>query len=215
MNKTEKNDADRTKSFREIRYEEKRQAIIKSAAKAFGQKGFHAATIEDITNELKMTKGSLYYYFSTKEELLYKAHVLSLSRVLESILKINASGAPPAERIRAAITRHLQVLAEDFEGAFMLQYEFHLPPDYRDEILAMRNRYEENFVRIIRDGMESGEFRVANPRMVAFVMLGAINWFLRWYSSTGKHTVEEIADVYIDLFCLGLLNQHPADPADE
>jgi len=61
----------KSKSFREIRYEEKKLAIIKSAAKAFGQKGFHAATIEDITNELKMTKGSLYYYFSTKEELKY------------------------------------------------------------------------------------------------------------------------------------------------
>ena len=57
----------KSKSFREIRYEEKKLAIIKSAAKAFGQKGFHASTIEDITNDLKMTKGSLYYYFSTKK----------------------------------------------------------------------------------------------------------------------------------------------------
>ena len=72
----------RNKKFREIRYDEKKAAIIKSSIKAFGKKGFHATTIEDITDELKMTKGSLYYYFPTKESLLYEAHILSLEKVI-------------------------------------------------------------------------------------------------------------------------------------
>jgi len=193
------------KSFREIRYEEKKAAIIKSAAKAFGRKGFHAATIEDITNELKMTKGSLYYYFSTKEELLYKAHRLSLEKVLQNIIQINAIDDPPDVKLKNAISKHLEVFARDFEGAFLLQYEFHLPDEYLDKIMAMRDTYQKNFIQIIEEGTHTGIFRKQNARMTAFIILGSINWFLRWYSSTGNWTVEEIADAYIDLFCNGLL----------
>jgi AcrR family transcriptional regulator len=193
------------KSFREIRYEEKKAAIIKSAAKAFGQKGFHAATIEDITNELKMTKGSLYYYFSTKEELLYNAHLLSLEKVLQNIIEVNATDDPPDVKIKAAISKHLAVFAEDFEGAFMLQYEFHLPDEYLEKIIAMRDVYQKNFIQIIEEGIQAGVFKAQNARMTAFIILGSINWFLRWYSSSGSWSVEEISDAYINLFCNGLL----------
>ena len=193
------------KSFREIRYEEKKLAIIKSAAKAFGQKGFHAATIEDITNDLKMTKGSLYYYFSTKEELLFNAHLLSLEKVLKNIIKINATDDPPDIKLKTAILMHLEVLATDFEGAFLLQYEFHLPKEYLDEIIVMRDTYQKNFIQIIEEGIQTGIFKPQNARMVAFIILGSINWFLRWYSSTGRWSVKQITNAYVDLFCNGLL----------
>jgi len=198
---------ERSKSFREIRYEEKKAAIIKSAAKAFGQKGFHAATIEDITNELKMTKGSLYYYFSTKEELLYNAHLLSLEKVLQNIIEINATDDSPDVKIKAAISKHLAVFASDFEGAFMLQYEFHLPDEYLKKIIEMRDIYQRNFIQIIEEGIQAGIFKSQNARMASFIILGSINWFLRWYSSSGAWTVEDISDAYIDLFCNGLLEQ--------
>jgi len=205
--KTKKKSAQKgkQKSFREIRYEEKKLAIIKSAAKAFGQKGFHAATIEDITNELKMTKGSLYYYFSTKEELLYNAHLLSLEKVLHNILKINATDDPPDIKLTAAISKHLKVFATDFEGAFLLQYEFHLPDEYLEKIIAMRDNYQNNFIQIIEEGIQAGIFKARNARMAAFIILGSINWFLRWYSSKGSWSVDEISASYIDLFSNGLL----------
>jgi AcrR family transcriptional regulator len=193
------------KSFREIRYEEMKQAIIKSASKAFGRKGYHAATIEDITNELKMTKGSLYYYFSSKEELLYNAHVLSLEKVLQNILKINATNDPPDTKLTTAITKHLKVFANDFEGAFLLQYEFQLPDEYLDKIIAMRDNYQNNFIQIIEEGIQAGIFKARSARMAAFIILGSINWFLRWYSSDGSWSVDEISAAYVDLFSNGLL----------
>lgn len=205
MGNLNKRDNSKVKTFREIRYEEKKAAIIKSAAKAFGRKGFFATTIEDITNELKMTKGNLYYYFSTKEDLVYAVHLLSLEKVLLNIIKINATDNPPDVKLKAAISKHLEVLARDFEGAFMLQYEFHLPKKFLDEIMALRDLYQKNFVQIIEEGIQADIFRRQNARMAAFIILGSINWFLRWYASTGDWSVEEIIDAYIDLFCNGLL----------
>ena len=195
----------RKKTFREIRYNEKRNAIIESAVKAFGQKGFHATTIEEITDELKLTKGSLYYYFATKEDLLYEAHTLSLKKVIDSIDRISKTQNSPDVKVKMAIVEHLDILSKGFEGAFMLQHEFHLPKESLDQVLAMRKHYEESFVEIIEEGIKTKVFRVKNAKLTAFILLGAINWFLRWYSSSKSWTIEEIADVYVDLLCNGLL----------
>ena len=89
----------------------------------------------------------------------------------------------------------------------MLQYEFHLPDEYLKKIIEMRDIYQRNFIQIIEEGIQAGIFKSQNARMASFIILGSINWFLRWYSSSGAWTVEDISDAYIDLFCNGLLEQ--------
>jgi len=210
--KMKENNAIETKSFRQIRYEEKKEAIIKSAAKAFGRKDFQAATIEEIANEIKMTKGSLYYYFSTKEELLYQAHLLSLNEVIENIERINRTDDPPDVKMEKAIRQHLEVFAKDFEGAFLLQQEYNLPEHYRREIISLRDLYQRHFIQIIQEGVRKRVFEVKDIKISAFCMLGAINWFLRWYSSSGKLSAEEIARAFTDFFFKGLLTRKKEDP---
>lgn len=195
------------RSFRQIRYDEKRVAIIKSAAKAFGRKGFFAATIEDIANELTMTKGSLYYYFSTKEELLFEVHQVSLHEVLINIRKIVASKALPDQKMRQAITKHLEVFAKEYEGAYLLQQEYNLPELYKKKIIALRDEYEKHLIGIVEEGVKAKLFSVKDTKITSFCILGAINWFLRWFSSSGKLTVDEIADIYSDFFLRGLLTR--------
>jgi AcrR family transcriptional regulator len=206
--KMKENNAIETKSFRQIRYEEKKEAIIKSAAKAFGRKDFQAATIEEIAKEIKMTKGSLYYYFSTKEELLYQAHLLSLNKVISNIEKINDTVDPPELKMEKAIKQHLEVFAKDFEGAFLLQQEYNLPEPYRKEIISLRDNYQRNFISIIEEGVKKKVFEVKDIKIAAFCMLGAINWFLRWYSSEGRLSAEEIAREFTDFFFKGLLTRN-------
>jgi len=205
MKKINKNNPSTPKTFREIRYEEKKDAIVKSASKAFGRKGFGSATIEEIANEMKMTKGSLYYYFKTKEELLYEAHLLSLKAVVEKITQINATSDPPDVKLGKAVFEHVELLARDFEGAFLLQQEYILPEPYKKEVMALRNLYESQFIRIIEEGVKAKNFSAKNVKMAAFCMLGAINWFLRWYSSSGPLKPEEIAEDFVDFFFNGLL----------
>ncbi len=199
------NNLSSTKSFREIRYEEKKDAIIKAAAKAFGRKGFDSATIEEIANEIKMTKGSLYYYFKIKEELLYEAHLLSLKAVIDNITKINESPDPPNIKFRNAVIKHIEVLARDYEGAFLLQQEFALPEPYKKEVIALRDLYESQFNKIIYEGVKTKIFSVKDAKISSFCMLGAINWFLRWYSSPGRLTAQEIGEAFVDFFSSGLL----------
>src|SRR3712207_3406901 len=125
------------------RFGRRRAAIIKSAAHVFGRKGFHATTLDEIAAELQVTKASLYYYFSTKGELLYEVHLLSMQDVLSRAERIRAAYDSPIAQLEAAITEHLRVLAGDYEGAFLLQQEYDLPEEYRAEIIRLRDRYEK------------------------------------------------------------------------
>jgi AcrR family transcriptional regulator len=189
----------------DTRFSRKRALIIKAAAHAFGRKGFHATTLEKIAADLKVTKASLYYYFSTKEELLFEVHLLSLGDVLRRVDRILSEERSPVAQLQAIVAEHLRVLASDYEGAFLLQQEYELPQKYRDEIVRLRDQYEHKVLDVVREGVRQRLFRVKDPRIVVRMMLGAINWFLRWYHVDGRLSVDEIADAYIDCIFYGLL----------
>lgn len=187
------------------RFDRKRALILKSAAHVFGRKGFHATTLEEIAAVLKVTKASLYYYFSTKEELLYEVHLLSLEDVLARLDRALAGHESPVDQLRAAVTEHLRVLAVDYEGAFMLQQEYDLPDQYKALIVALRDRYEAKMLDIVQQGVRQRLFRTKDARVAVRMLLGSINWFLRWYRSDGRLTVDEIAEAYMDFTFYGLL----------
>jgi len=187
------------------RFSHKRTLIIKAAAHTFGRKGFHATTLEEIAANLEVTKASLYYYFSTKEELLYEVHLLSLQDLLRRVDEVLENESSPIAQLQAMITEHLRVLARDYEGAFLLQQEYELPQKYRAEIIKLRDRYEQKVLEVVREGVRQRLFRVKDPRIMVRMMLGAVNWFLRWYRADGRLTVDEIADAYVDSIFYGLL----------
>jgi AcrR family transcriptional regulator len=187
------------------RFGRRRAAIVKSAAHVFGRKGFHATTLEEIAADLQVTKASLYYYFSTKEELLYEVHLLSMHDVLERVERIRAAYDSPVAQLEAAITEHLRILAGDYEGAFLLQQEYDLPPEYREEIIKLRDKYEKTLLDVVQEGERQRVFRVKDARVAVRMLLGSINWFLRWYRAGGRLTVDEIASAYVDFVFYGLL----------
>lgn len=202
---------------KQTRVNPRRDLIISRAADAFGRHGFHATTLDDIAGQLGVTKASLYYYFSSKEDLLYAVLKMAMREHIDRVDRGLAThgGASAAKKIEVAIIEHMRLLASEYEGAFLLQQEYELNnDDHRAEILALRDEYQRRFVDIIREGVQSHCFRVRDERIVALMILGSINWFLRWYRSDGRFTVDEIARVFVDMILHGLLAspQARADP---
>jgi AcrR family transcriptional regulator len=197
----------------DTRFSRKRALILKAAAHAFGRKGFHATTLEEIAADLKVTKASLYYYFSTKEELLFEVHLLSLEDLIRRVDRILSEERSPVVQLQAIVAEHLRVLASDYEGAFLLQQEYELPQKYREEIIRLRDQYEHKVLGVVQEGVRQRLFRVKDPRIAVRMMLGAINWFLRWYRADGRLSVDEIADAYVDCIFYGLLAPAPPPAA--
>jgi len=84
-------------SFREIRYNEKREKILKNAAKIFAKKGYERASLEEIANQLKLTKASLYHYIKSKEEMLFLIQLQAIQQLREGLEKVLQSDMDPVE----------------------------------------------------------------------------------------------------------------------
>ncbi len=196
-------------SLRELKAARRRQEILRSAARAFKKKGFYATTMEDIASELLMTQGSLYYYFKSKEEILYECHRLSMQQILDTLEWVRGAEAPAAVKIRTLVEEHVAVLIDDLQASAMALEFTALGEPYLSRIIAMRDRYEDGFRRILREGIEAGEFVPVNPRLAGFMILGGINWIARWFDPRGPLSPQTVAQHFADLFLRAL----GADPA--
>ncbi|MBX3460044.1 MAG: TetR family transcriptional regulator [Planctomycetes bacterium] len=186
--------------------EMKREAILRSAAAAFRRKGYHGTSMEDISEALLMTKGSLYYYFKDKEEILYACHDFSLDRVLERMRQVLADGkGDNAEtRLRALVQGFVDVMIDDLQGSALALDFTALKPELLARIIAKRDQFERGMRGVITEGVKSGEFKRTDAKLATLAILGAINWIGKWYRPDGPFNAAEIGKTYSDLFVNGL-----------
>lgn len=192
--------------FREERAAERKMNILRVAARLFSEKGYHEATLEEIARELKYTKGSLYYYVSSKQELLFQCHELAMDLLLENIRKIRQSPLPPDQMLREVIKGHIETLVSEFNLITVaLGSDYELEKEYAAAIIARRDQYEEIIAGIIQEGIEQQLFRPLPVKMVINLIMGAANWIGRWYNPRGPLSVQEISQFYAEYLVTPLL----------
>jgi AcrR family transcriptional regulator len=183
----------------------RRVEILKSAATAFRTRGYHATSVDDIAQALRMTKGSLYYYFKNKEEILYVCHDHTLDLLLRTLKGIQASDQTPVEKLRAVIVSFVELMTEELHGTAAVTLDLNeLSPPLRRKITAKRDRFDHAVRRIIRDGIEKGVFRRVDPKFATFAIMGSINWIPHWFSPDGRADSKAIGEAYADFFVGGL-----------
>lgn len=182
----------------------KRVEILRSAAAAFRRRGYHGATVEEIAEALSMTKGSLYYYFRNKEEILYFCHDYSLDILLEVLGKAQGSTHPPDEKLRRLIEAFVHTIIDELRGtALTLDVQALSPPLLR-KVVDKRDRFDHGIREILQDGIDQGIFAPGDPKLLTFAMLGAVNWITRWYDPSGPATSEQIGVAFADYLLAGL-----------
>ena len=178
--------------------------ILKSAAKAFRRLGYHGATVQQIAAALKMKKGNLYYYFKNKEEILFACHQYSLDRLLQLLEEIERGGAPPDEKLRQLIIAFVHTILDELHGtALFLDLEA-LSPAHLKTVIVRRDQFDRGVRTVLQEGMANGTFANADPKFLAFALLGAVNWIPRWFNPDGAASSQEIADQFADYLIGGL-----------
>ncbi|MGV9797255.1 TetR/AcrR family transcriptional regulator [Mycobacterium sp. NPDC003449] len=138
--------------------------ILTAAAELFGERGYDAVSLDDVADRLDVTKGSLYYYFASKDELVTAA-IESLgdewTTRLEQLLE--RTEGTPATRLGALIREHLTIAVRDYPAALRLFLEPREWPDAQhDRIKDLRRRHDGLFRKLIEQGTATGDFRVVD-----------------------------------------------------
>ena len=185
-----------------------RDEILEAAAQIFREKGFHAASMQDIAEAVNLQKASLYHHVSSKQEILLDLLNRALDVLIEHIEQAAAEPLPPDEKIRRAIDAYLQTMLENRDLAAVLLLEHRsLEPQYHARHIPRRDRFERLWRDLIQEGQAQGLFNCADPALAARYLMGVMNWTITWYRPEGSLTPEDLASQYGDLFLAGLLNR--------
>ena len=184
----------------------RRVEILKSAAAAFRSRGYHATSVDDIAQALRMTKGNLYYYFKNKEEILYVCHDHTLDLLLRTLKVIQAGHESPEAKLRAVVIAFVKLMTEELHGTAAVTLDLkELSPPLRQKIIAKRDRFDRAVRRIIREGIEKGVFTKLDPKFTTFAMMGGINWIPHWFNPYGKADAAAIGVAFAEFFVAGLM----------
>ena len=179
--------------------------ILAFAAKIFAEKGYDRATLQQIADAVGMKKGSLYYYISSKEDLLFQITDSMIDYWIKEQEKMLKAAISPEEKLRQAMKTHVNLLAGDFERLCVFLHEYKsLTPAWREKIIAKRNEYEDLFYQIIEEGIKTGAFRPLDVKVVTLAIMGMGNWLYQWYSPAGRLSIGQINQVFYDLVMQGL-----------
>ena len=180
--------------------------IITAAAKVFQTKGYHAASVQDIADEVGILKGSLYHHFDSKEELLYLIVKEPIASLYETVSEIVASESAAAEKLRRAITAHLEAFHRHHPHLFVYLRETEdLKRRFRATTQLSPKQYERFWQQILREGMKTGEFRAdLDVQVISYGLLGMVNWLYKWYDPRGRLSVREVADQFSAMALAGL-----------
>lgn len=181
-----------------------RLQILKSAAVAFRRLGYHGATVEQIAASLDMQKGNLYYYFRNKEEILFACHQYSLDELLGILERVEASPQSPEEKLRELIVSFVHGILDELHGTALFLTLEALSPEHLAEVIERRDHFDRGIRRVIAAGIESGQFRNVDVKLLSFAVLGAVNWIPRWYKAGGPASSQDIADQFADYLLRGL-----------
>jgi AcrR family transcriptional regulator len=186
----------------------KRVEILKSAALAFRRQGYHGTSVDDIAQALRMTKGSLYYYFKNKEEILYVCHDYTLDLLLVRLKEIQASSKSPADKLRTVVITFVDLITEEMHGTAAVTLELEvLSAPLRRKLIAKRNRFDHAVRRIIREGIDQGVFRPVDPKFTTFAIMGAVNWIPRWFDPQGRSDPADIGAAFAEYLVDGLMRR--------
>lgn len=184
----------------------KQTEIIQAAARVFKARGYHAATMQDIADEVGILKGSLYHHFESKEELLYLVVKESITRLYRTVQRVVATRAPAAEKVRRVIEAQLEAFDEHYPHLFVyLRETDSLQQRLKGKIKEDPKHYERLWQRILEAGVKSGEFRAdLDVKVASFGVLGMLNWLYKWYDPRGRLTAREVAEQFSALVLGGL-----------
>jgi AcrR family transcriptional regulator len=183
------------------------QVILDGASQVFTERGYKGATLDEITSRIKMTKGALYHYVSSKEELWLKCHMYTLDRAISNIRPIYESSLSPDIKLYEMIKAHVQGIISS--ATYYTNYSFEknfIPQSIELQNLSrQRDEFEQLFSSVIRDGIELNIFYPVNVKYAKLALIGSMNYITNWYTPRGELSPLEIAEKIAKFFFTGFL----------
>jgi TetR/AcrR family transcriptional regulator, cholesterol catabolism regulator len=179
--------------------------VIDAATELFSEHGYNGTTVRMIADELGILSGSLYSHISRKEDILVQIARQTGMTFLERAERAVAGIEDPEAALRAICAAHLEVLDEQQTAVTVYYNEWRrISSPAREEIVALRDRYQAMITDWVKKGIRIGAFEPADPRMGVLMILSMLNWSYQWYRHDGGIPPRQLGEQFMDAIVHGL-----------
>ena len=182
------------------------EAVRTAAVDLFARHGFANTSVQQIVDAAGVTKGAMYHYFRSKDDLLggIYEHLLTLQG--EHLAAIVAIGGTTAQTLRAACIDVIETSIEFLDEGTVFFHSVHmLPSEKQLEVKHRRRIYNDQFAALVEAGQQDGLYRTDIPRAVLVAnFFSDLHYLPQWYSADGPEDGSLIAAQLTDLFLAGI-----------
>lgn len=170
--------------------EDRKDEILRTAARLFSERGYSAVSMRDLAEALGIKAASLYNHISSKHELLSKIVISVAEEYTSGMNEIISSKSGTVEKLNKVIDLHVKITIKHSRALFSLNNDWmHLKEPDLQYFLDMRSGYEENFRKILIQGVENKEIQELNIEVMLFSILSSLRTLNLWYSK--KQGIDE------------------------
>jgi TetR/AcrR family transcriptional regulator, cholesterol catabolism regulator len=185
--------------------EAKLQHILRHSAAIFARHGFAGTSMRDISRETGVSLSGLYYYFESKQKLLYLIQNTSFTFIVERLQKRLEAVEEPEARLRTLVQNHIEYfLSHPNEMKVLSHEEEALEPPYWEEVAAIKRRYyalaRAIFDELTADGLAPG----LSPRVAVLSLFGMMNWIYKWHKAEMDPNAKELTNAIVGIFLNGI-----------
>jgi len=186
--------------------EAKLRHILRTSARTFAEHGFEATSIRDISKASGVSLSGLYYYFESKQHLLYLIQNAAFEYVVDHLMIRLQGVTDPVERLHLLVLNHIEYfLSHPNEMKVLSHEEDALANPYREKIQVIKRRYysmaRETFNALSAEGIAPG----INPRIAVLSLFGMMNWPYKWHKPGVDPDAQELTSAIVGIFLHGVL----------
>jgi AcrR family transcriptional regulator len=188
------------------RYDQKLVYLLKTSAAIFAVKGYHSTSIRDIARATGMSLSGLYYYFKSKEELLFLIQDYCFSTVIDDCRRLVESVEDPVRRLRLLIENHLNYFVNNMNEMKVLSHEANsISGDLLKKVNAKKRQYVDLAMDLISEIGRQYQVEGVDVRVATFSLFGMMNWIYNWYNPRKDVDVAGLSENMTRLFLTGFL----------
>ncbi len=185
----------------ESRFDRRSGKILAHATEVFYDKGYEGASMRDLARSSGMSLSGLYYYFESKEKLLYLIQKHTFSTIVERLRERLDEVSDPEQRIRVFILNHLEYFLANQKAMKVLSHEAEvLKNGFGTDIASLKRTYYRMCVGLLDDFKAAKELEFST-RMAVLSLFGMMNWIYTWYNprvdADAEHLAREMSDIFL------------------
>ena len=185
---------------------QRRIQIGKAAARVFNKKGYLDTSMDDIVSAANLSKGGLYHYFSSKDEILFFILDNYMSLVLADLEDQVRVCGDSISKIQFIVERHIDLYTNHIAEAKTLLHDAHcLSAKRRKQISAEERDYYRSVIEVLSEFFEgSVHIKKSDLKVLAFLLFGMCNWTYNWYDPRGPIKPNELSKIISTVFLKGI-----------